>query len=309
MEKVYIIKGGSPEELGYNLIAGVQPQVSGSVLIKPNLTLPVEPWSGIITHPLFCEGVVRWLQEQSDVTRIAIGEGVGYNLSMDEYFRRCRYTAVAERTGVELLDFHAGKKGTTKLPIPSGKVLKEIEVTPYFVEFDTIISTPVLKTHGLSITTLGMKNLIGLILPFNKKCIIHKAFNRIAKGARGRTLTEEEFDEAAQDFTVRLCDFVSALAPKPQITLIDGFLGREGNGFFDGRTKRMGIAVGGTNVVATDVVGSFLMEFEVEKVPYLKGAVSHDLGPGFSDIEIVGEDPYKLREKFEVLTSKDLPLL
>lgn len=309
MEKVYIVKGNSPEELGYNLIATMRPQVSGSVLIKPNLTQPVEPWSGIVTHPLFCEGLIRWLQEQSDVTRIAIGEGVGYNLSMDEYFRRCRYATVAERTGVELLDFHAGGKETSKLPILSGKVLKKIEVTPYFIEFDIVISAPVLKTHGLSITSLGMKNLMGLILPFDKKCVIHEAFNHIAKGARGRTLTEQEFNRAAQDFAVRLCDFVSALAPKPQLTLIDGFLGREGNGFFDGRTKRMGLAVGGTNVVATDVVGSFLMGFEVEKVPYLREAVGRDLGPEFSDIEAVREDPRKLREKFEVLTSKDLTLL
>ena len=47
----------------YKLLKAVRPDVGERVAIKPNVTVPAEPDSGIITHPAFTRGIVDYLEE------------------------------------------------------------------------------------------------------------------------------------------------------------------------------------------------------------------------------------------------------
>ena len=62
----------------YELLKAVRPDVGKRVVMKPNVTVPAEPDSGIITHPTFVRGVVAYLEEVGvRIEDMVIAEGGG----------------------------------------------------------------------------------------------------------------------------------------------------------------------------------------------------------------------------------------
>lgn len=304
-EKVFIVRADDPVELGFRAMEALKPKIEGRVFIKSNITVPELPETGIITHPQVVEGIIKYLRNLDKVTEIAIGDGGGETPDMESYFQKCGYHDLAERYGIKLINLNADE--AVILQISNGERLKEVKIAKSILDCDYLIDIPTLKTHQLAIVTLGMKNLMGCILPYNEKReAIHPVFERIHERVGDRKFTQEEFAEASIDFATRLCDFVTALVikDKPNLVIIDGFVGRDGTGFADkGETKNMRLVLAGENVVAVDTVGAQIMGFDPRKdIPHLKLAAERGLGSNdLTKIEIIGEDPVRVGKKFRVI--------
>jgi uncharacterized protein (DUF362 family) len=161
-------------------------------------------------------------------------------------------------------------KGRVKIEIPNGEALKSITV-PRIVTESAIISAAKLKTHLNTKVTLGMKNMFGL-LPDKLKGKYHmKGISKV------------------------VVDINSVL--RSALTVIDGFMGMEGQGPVDGTPVQMNLIIAGTDPVATDATAARVMGFNPYEIKHIRKA--HERGLGRSEAEIIGEKLEAVRRKFK----------
>ena len=256
-----------------------------NAVIKPNITSGehiADPESGITTHPEFVYGIVRYLQQHGAANKkITIIEdprnsddnhprhwlGTGYEKALDETGARLHcpstYTCV---------------KKIVPHPLAHGVLnVSRLAVAPNTL----LINVPKLKTHNLSITTLCLKNLMGLVNVFDRH-YCSQAWEEFPDEIRSNHLPRMEWFEAEmhlrwqQGLARRLVD--TARVIQPALNLVEGVIGREGTGFQRGRNRELGLAVAGINMVAVDSVASYLMGFDPEGLVYLQYAAQAGLG-------------------------------
>jgi len=121
---------------------------------------------------------------------------------------------------------------------------------------DVVISMPKMKTHHWAGVTLSMKNLFG-IMPGQvygwPKNVLHWA----------------GIHEAIFDINATL---------RPQLAIVDGIVGMEGDGPIMGEPVRSNVIVMGANPVAVDATCARIMGIDPKRIPYLHHA-SGRLGP------------------------------
>ena len=136
-------------------------------------------------------------------------------------------------------------------------------------EADVIISLPKMKTHGFTLYTGAIKNLYGT-LPGFQKARFHKKYPH-----------PDKFSEVLAD----VYGFV-----KPQLHLMDGILGMEGNGPATGDLRNTGLLLASTDGVALDTVASHLMGFKKDDIDAIRIAGKRGLGEtDLHKIEVIGE--------------------
>jgi len=222
--------------------------VGASVLIKPNLVGwddqgPYPPW-GVLTTSEVIEGLCRMLRD-AGAKRICLGEGsiqcrsIGSDTKI--IYEKLGYVKLTERYGVELLDFNDGP--FLDLPGPGDSLLKV--AAPVF-ESDFLINVPVLKTHGTTKISLGMKNLKGVL--------------------QGRTKIQCHQPEGLLD------RFIAFLAEKisPALTLIDGIYANEQGPLHFGRAHRLNLLSASTDIYAADLLGAHLLGYGCDEVEHLR---------------------------------------
>ena len=83
---------------------------------------------------------------------------------------------------------------------------------------------------------------------------------------------------------------------RPQLAIVDGFVGMEGNGPIGGTPIEQGVALAGFDMIAVDRIGIELMGVPYEDVAYLQWCSNAGIGQGdISKIAMTGPDytPYK----------------
>ncbi len=238
-------------------------KVSGKkVLVKPNMLSAWEPEAGITTHPELVRATVDWLQAAG--ARVTVGDNCGMGgYGINE--RAAKVTGIREAS-----------QGTF---VNIAKDLKEIEVQSRFfqkvivskavLEADYVVNLPKLKTHALSHLTLGIKNMFGMLAGASK--------SRVHAAAQ----TAPDFGEALVD--------IFQLRP-PDLTIVDGVVGMEGNGPSTGRVRKIGYLFAGENTPAVDGVIARLAGIPPDKVDHLRVAAERGLGPqNLDQVEILGE--------------------
>jgi uncharacterized protein (DUF362 family) len=148
-------------------------------------------------------------------------------------------------------------------------------------ENTVLFNVPKLKTHNLGITTLGMKNLMGVVNVFDRH-FCGQAWQEMPEEIRNDKRPREEWMDRAmherlqEGLARRLAD--TAQVVQPHLNIVEGVVGREGTGFQRGKNRSLGLVVAGINVVAVDSVASYLMGFDPLELVYLRVAVSVGLG-------------------------------
>ena len=75
----------------------------------------------------------------------------------------------------------------------------------------------------------------------------------------------------------------------PDLAVIDGYEGMEGNGPTGGTSIASRMAIASLDALAADTVGATVMGFDPDKIPYLKFLNQGGFGQGsINDIEIIG---------------------
>ena len=222
------------------------------VFIKPNILTwtqaPFPKW-GVITTSRVVEDMVILLKERG-VQDITIGEGMVTMKPKDPVLSEAAYaalgyTALHKRYGVKLINTHA--QPFQQRDLGDGLNLNFNEQA---LESDLLIDLPVLKTHAQTVVSLGIKNLKGLIdVPSRKKCHgVHPE----------------------QDLHFWVAHLPRAMPP--MLTVIDGVFSLERGPSFDGKARRTDLLVASRDVLAADMVGSALLGYAPDQVPYLRQA-------------------------------------
>ncbi len=218
-----------------------------TVLVKPNMAWDRTPEQGANTHPEIVAEVVRLCREA----------GAGQVWVADVPVHDARRTAV--RSGIE----EAARKAGAEFFIPvltgftlaelGGSILDRWEVFDPVLKADRLINLPVVKEHGLSRLTCGMKNLYGVL-----------------GGTRGRL---------HQRIHVSIADLVAAF--RPTLTVVDATRVMVRGGPQGGRLDDLlpvGAVAAGTDPVALDAWGAGLLGIDPKEIDHIVLAQGRGLG-------------------------------
>jgi uncharacterized protein (DUF362 family) len=237
------------------------------VLIKVNF-ITTKTWdTGATTDPIVVEAIIQKLKDLP--VKIYVVESDATITNADDAFEATGMKDMCVRNGVEWLNLRH-VKDKVKLEVPNGEVLKSITV-PRLVTESAVISAAKLKTHVNTGVTLGMKNMFGL-LPDKFKGKYHmKGISKV------------------------VVDINTVL--HPAITVIDGFVGMEGNGPIDGTPVQMNLIIAGTDPVATDATAARIMGFNPYEITHIRKAFEKGLGK--SEAQILGEKIEAVTKQFK----------
>lgn len=219
--------GGLDEAVGQVLDAcGAGAIQNGArVLIKPNLLQAAAPERGITTHPALVRSVAAYVLAKGGRPVVSDSPGTG---SFDKIMRKGGYAEALEGLAVEMKPF----KGSVAVDI--GEPFGSIEVARAVFDADVVINLAKLKTHAQMMLTLGVKNLFGCVIGFQKPEWHLRAGTDREMFAR---------------LLVQICHAV-----RPDVTLVDGILALEGQGpGKSGTPRELSLLVGSRDPVAADM--------------------------------------------------------
>ncbi|MEW6079631.1 MAG: DUF362 domain-containing protein [Thermodesulfobacteriota bacterium] len=266
---------------------------SGDVYIKPNV---VGTNAYVHTRPEVTEAAVRYWQA-AGARRVFVLENSTQATYTRLVFEMTGYNALCKRTGavpVYLDEEKSVPYDFTGKP-PADKEPRGYERTTFglprtvheklILERDAnlYVSLPKLKTHSMSVVTLGIKNQWGFP--------VHR----------------DRSPDHNYNLHHKLADVLSLV--RPDVTLIEGVEGTI-HGHYpalalaDRCVRPFRVMIGGRNVVAVDIVGAGVFGQKIADVPHLKIAVEKGLGgavrseadiiitgdyTSFDDLDILGE--------------------
>jgi len=229
----------------------------GLIIIKPNLTNSAPP--PVTTNVAAAEAVYKYCKSRCNA-EIIIGEGCGNGLTTDT-FHANGYTSLAEKHGIQLIDFNREK--TVLVKNPNALQLKQFHI-PEIVQNAFVISLPVLKDHSFTKTTIAMKNMFG-IAP--------------APSYKGSWNKSKLHSPSTHKSVVDVCTY-----KPPDLCLVDASFALTGM-HLAGTVKKVGLLLAGFDPVAVDTVGSELLGHDPRKLPYL--TLATDLLGSMENIEII----------------------
>lgn len=224
---------------------GTNPRGSRAV-IKPNLVNQFGDSSGTTTHPAVVEAIHDALRDRG-FKHITIADGPSVNRPVDLVFKNSGMTDLATRLGVGLVDLNQ----TERRPVawPYG----ELPLPNLILDADCYVNVPKMKTHVRCGVTLGLKNQQG-ICDYDEKKNNHKRGVDEPLGVLGKVL-------------------------KPDLIVLDGVEGMEGNGPTHGTRNNPQIFAAGTDLVEFDSVVAAVMGFEMTEVPMIGYAADDAIAP------------------------------
>ncbi|MBS3098072.1 DUF362 domain-containing protein [Candidatus Woesearchaeota archaeon] len=280
--KVSIVKCSSYEkELVYkavkqaiDLIGGLKIGKSSKVLIKPNVLSPHKPEEAITTHPAVIDAVCKILKEK-EINDITIGDSSGVAAAgvTKEAFKISGIEEVAKKNNAKVIYFE--KPTAVKIKNPNGQVLKEVYLAKPIFDVDLVVNVPKLKTHVLTKYTGAVKNLFGCV-PGGRKQFYHIV-----------GMSEEKFSHLLLDIYQNI---------KPQLSIIDGIVGLEGNGpGSSGKPKKTGLILASKDAVALDIVASKIIGFSPMDIYTNRYAIKRKLFTDYNNVEVIGEKNISIR--------------
>lgn len=254
---------------------------SGDVYLKPNV---VGPNAYVHTRPEVVEAAVRyWFK--AGARKVYVIENCTQAAYTRLVFEMTGYNALCQRTGAvpvyldedDEVEYDFPGKGPVSSD-PQGYELAKFRM-PRTVHEKLIrekdsnlyVSIPKLKTHSMSVVTLGIKNQWGF------------------------PIHPDRSPDHNYNLHHKLVDVLSHV--RPDVTLIEGVEGTiyghyPALALADRCVRPFRVLVGGLNVVAVDIVGARIFGKRIEDVPHLKIALERGLGDGIEserDITITGD--------------------
>lgn len=236
------------------------------VVLKPNVYCPLPPPT--TTDPRVISALIKVARE-AGAAKITVAEGRSVSTAK---FRKGSQTTKAcfAATGMDkaaaLADevVYLEDDEFLTVDVPGAVKLAKATVPRTILEAEVLINVPVLKNHSLTLITLGIKNLHGVVSDENK-------------------LFGHDYDS----INVKLVDILRLV--KPALTVIDGVRGQEADHADVGRPVDFKAIFAGTDTVAVDAVACHAIGLDPLEVDLTR--IAHGQGVGTADIsriEVVG---------------------
>jgi uncharacterized protein (DUF362 family) len=274
--KVALVKGGNrAENIDKSLrLLGDEINLKGkkNVLVKVNFSSRDNQLGA--THVDAVRALLKFLKERY-AGKITIAESTwGPTLPRYEQFG---YAGLEKEFGVELIDLNKGRWELVEVYDAELHPMA-LHFSRYVIDSDYRIAIGPAKTHDFVGVTLSIKNLAmgGLRDAGGDKRKMHQGYP-----------------------VLNLNIYLLAKAYPLQLSVIDGYIGMEGDGPVSGKAKEWGVAVSSCEPVAADSLAAQLMGFSLLDAGYLWYCRKKGLGVGEMDeMEIVGTNPIDCYRKF-----------
>lgn len=253
------------------------PLTGKRVVLKPNL-VEYHRDKVINTHPHVVAAVIE-LCRREGASEVVVAEGPGH-------WRNVEYLVAASGLGDVLRSYKTPfvdlnhDEPIKRLNLGRSTGLEHLYLAQTVATADVVISLPKLKTHHWAVATLSLKNLFGT-LP------------GICYGWPKNELHWRGIDNSIVDI---------AATRTPDLAIVDGIVGMEGDGPLNGTPKEMGVLVMGCDLVAVDATCCRLMQLDAERVAYLAMAHRKKLGQlDAARIQQLGESIEERAQPFDTV--------
>jgi uncharacterized protein (DUF362 family) len=254
----------------------VRPLAGKRVVIKPNL-VEYRSERVINTDPRVVDAVIT-LCKKEGAEEIIVAEGPGHWRNVHFLAKESGLAAVLEKHGVRFVDINHDEP-VKVLNLGRLTRLDHLYLARTVLSADVLISLPKLKTHHWAGVTLSLKNLFG-ILP------------GICYGWPKNELHWRGIPNSIVDINC---------TRGPDLAIVDGIIGMEGDGPLHGTAKHVGALIMGVDPLAVDATGARLMGIPPERIPTFVLAAAKRLGRlAEQEIPQIGEKIAALVQKFEL---------
>jgi uncharacterized protein (DUF362 family)/ferredoxin len=232
------------------------------VLLKANLLTGRPVAQPVCTHPTVLRAVAVSVIEAGATPFIGDSPAIG---TARFVARKCGIRRVADELGIEVVNFTE----TEEVPNPNSPRYRTLTLAREALRADAVINLPRVKSHGLMLMTMAVKNLFGCVVGLQKSQWHFRTRRNI------------------EAFTEMLLSVYRVV--NPVLTIADGIVAMEGNGPSAGRPRPLGILLASADAVSLDrVIGEVVglrPEFN------LTALMGGRLGVGEADlsrIEVIG---------------------
>jgi len=304
--QVALTTGSNRADMAFRALQPFAKQISqaiGSklVVLKPNNVSINVPLAA--THVDTLEGILEFLKSINKLQNVVIAESAAGGPTL-EGFSNYGYNRLAAKYSVKLVDLDQEKYEMLYVFDEKDFRPHAIRISGLLLSPDSyVVSVARMKTHDRVLATLSLKNIVfgapikdlGFGWGPNRKPGT-KNDKPIAHGSGYRGINYN----------------LHALAERlhPDLAVIDGFEGMEGNGPNDGTPVDHRICLAGTDWLATDRVGIELMGIDLAKVGYLTYCAQSNMGVAdLNRIEIIGERIADHKKTYKLSDSLDRQLI
>lgn len=280
---VSLIKGEERRELVRKALERIGPEIvrevgERQIVVKPNFVSTSIQLAS--THVDQVKGILDFFKGITP-RKIIIAESAAGDSG--EAYKRFGYDALQKEFDVELVDLNQRPYRSISLGNGEGHQ-RTVRVSRLLLEEDTyLISAAKLKTHDAVVVTLSIKNAAmgGVLYPDKMK--VHQGVSKTNRN-------------------------IATLARYlwPDLAVIDGLEGMEGNGPISGKRIHVGVAIAGTDPLAVDRIGCEVMGVDFHKVGYLSHLQQVGAGEArLDEIHLIGSPlafcvtPFRLHETVE----------
>lgn len=261
----------------YEHFRGTVPLQGKRIVLKPNLV----EWHRdkvINTDPRVVSAVIE-LCKREGAAQITVAEGPGHWRNVEYLVTESGLGDVLTAHDVPFVDInHDEPIKTPNMGQLTG--LEYLYLSRTIATADVVISLPKLKTHHWAGATLSLKNLFGT-LP------------GIYYGWPKNELHWRGIDNSIVDI---------ALTRTPELAIVDGIIGMEGDGPLNGVAKPFGALIMGHDLVAVDASCVRLMMLDPAKIGYLLLGAMKRLGRmAEAEIPQLGEAITALAQPFDTV--------
>jgi uncharacterized protein (DUF362 family) len=249
------------------------------VLLKPNLLTAARPGKECTTRPEVVYWVARLVEAAGGKPFLgdspAFGSAKGVALANG-------YGSILEALNLPVVDFQGGRYQT-----PSD-AFNHLLLSKEAMEADVVINLPKVKSHVQLTLTLGVKNLFGCV-PGKMKAWWHM--------------------EAGKDST-RFGNMLveTARTINPNLTILDGIIGHEGNGPSGGEPRQLGILGASANVFALDRAMVEILGVKPSEIPTVAASQRLGLCPKIAEMEFPLLSPADLQIQDWKLPDRLVPI-
>jgi uncharacterized protein (DUF362 family) len=213
------------------------------VLLKPNLLTGSRPTKECVTRPEIAYCVAQLVQEAGG--KPFLGDSPAFG-SARGVAKANGYLELMAALDLPIVEFR-GKRYEA-----AGEDFNHLRLCKEAMEADVVINLPKVKSHMQLTMTLGVKNLFGCV-PGKMKAWWHM-----------------EAGKDADRFGMMLVE--TARSINPDLTILDGIIGHEGNGPSAGEPRDLGVLAASSNVFALDRAILEILQVNPDIVPTIRAS-------------------------------------
>ncbi len=254
-----VARGGAPETMvrrALEAFGGMKTFVpkGASVVVKPNICVAYHTYEYAATTNPWVVGALVKMAFEAGASRVQVFD-FPFGGSAEEAYVRSGIAEQVKANGGEMMPMPDFKY--VKTDIPNGIDLKRTKAFKDALEADVLIDVPIAKHHGEARLTLGMKNLMGLVLD---RSAIHTNLGQ------------------------RIADLTTLF--HPTLTVVDAIriLMKHGpSGGYLSDVKKLDTLIVSPDIVAADSYATTLFGLQPDDIAYIKAASK--MGLGNSDLK------------------------